>query len=335
MEPVFVIAGRINREYLLPPAGQPVLDAAGGNLLYTAGGAAVWNRQIGLLSRVGLDFPEGWLKDLESNGLDIEGIRVQTNNLDLRSFIAYTSSQERSQTNPVTHFARRQLTFPKSLLGYQPPTETTKDSREPDPLAPTPLDVPKGYREARCVHLCPMVFTSQTVLVNIFRGDANRTLSLSASTGYMAPEFWRDLRLVLQGVTIFHSRENELRNLFWGQTNDLWEMCEAICAHGPSIAVIQRGGLGQYVYETTSNRRWEVPAYPAVRPADPTGVEDAFCGGFLAGYHSSGDPLQAALMGSVSASLKIEGSGPFYPLEVMPGLAQARLLSLKELARTG
>ena len=41
----------------------------------------------------------------------------------------------------------------------------------------------------------------------------------------------------------------------------------------------------------------------------------------------------AALYGNVSASLKVEGSGPFYPLEVMPGLAEARLHALKEMAR--
>jgi hypothetical protein len=41
----------------------------------------------------------------------------------------------------------------------------------------------------------------------------------------------------------------------------------------------------------------------------------------------------AALYGSVSASLTIEGSRPFYALEVLPGLAIARLHSLKEMAR--
>jgi hypothetical protein len=53
----------------------------------------------------------------------------------------------------------------------------------------------------------------------------------------------------------------------------------------------------------------------------------------LAGYRKNYDPLEAALHGNVSASLKIEGSGAFYPLDVLPGLAQARLDSLKELAR--
>jgi hypothetical protein len=37
--------------------------------------------------------------------------------------------------------------------------------------------------------------------------------------------------------------------------------------------------------------------------------------------------------GSVSASLKIEGTGPFSPLDGMPGLAEARLRALQEMAR--
>ena len=45
--------------------------------------------------------------------------------------------------------------------------------------------------------------------------------------------------------------------------------------------------------------------------ADPTGAGDAFCGGFLAGYRQTYDPVQAVLHGSVSASLVVEGSGAF------------------------
>jgi hypothetical protein len=45
------------------------------------------------------------------------------------------------------------------------------------------------------------------------------------------------------------------------------------------------------------------------------------------------DPLEAAMYGNVSASLNIEGSGPFYALDVVPGLARARLASLRDIIR--
>jgi sugar/nucleoside kinase (ribokinase family) len=126
--------------------------------------------------------------------------------------------------------------------------------------------------------------------------------------------------------------EDELRSLFWGETHDLWEMIEAVSPYGCEAIVVKRGSYGQLVYDVPGKHRWEIPAYPA-RLADPTGVGDAFCGGCLAGYQKTFHPLEAALYGSISASLKLEGSGPFYPLDAMPGLTGARLLALKELVR--
>jgi sugar/nucleoside kinase (ribokinase family) len=332
MRPTFVIAGRLNREYILPPSGQPSLDSPGGTLLYAAGGFAVWESGAGLLGRVGEDYPRQWLRDLEGRGFDVSGIRIQPQSLDLRTFIAYTDSYERSYSNPVHHFARREMTFPKSLLGYQPPEINREDPRQPDPLSPAALDLPVDYREARAVHLCPLDFVSQSQLAGVFKGGADLTLSLDPARGYMLPTFWRDLRIVLQGITVFQPSEEELRALFWGETHDLWEMAARVSEYGPQIIVIKRGGQGQMVYDAAGKHRWEIPAYPS-RFADPTGAGDVFCGGFLAGFQKTHDPLQAALYGNVSASLKVEGSGPFYGLGVLPGLARARLESLKELAR--
>ncbi|MCQ3938221.1 MAG: hypothetical protein DPW18_14410 [Chloroflexi bacterium] len=333
MTPLFAIAGRLTREYLLPPVGNPILDAPGGNLLYAAGGLAVWDSSAALIARVDKEYPREWLESLEARGFDIRGIRtLQEEHLDLRSFIAYNGMSERSASNAVSHFARRQMTFPKSLLGYRPPDETHKDPQTPDPDSPATLDVPKELRDIRHVHLCPFDFTSQSQMVNLFKGGSNQTVSLDPAPGYMKPTLWRTLRVVLQGVTAFHPSEEELRALFWGETNDLWEMAQQVSEYGVEIIIVKRGALGQLVYDAMGRHRYEIPAYPA-RLADPTGAGDAFCGGFLAGFQRTNDPLLAALYGNVSASLKVEGSGPFYPLDVLLGLAEARLQALKEMAR--
>jgi ribokinase len=86
------------------------------------------------------------------------------------------------------------------------------------------------------------------------------------------------------------------------------------------------------LYDAVSKKRWEIPAYPA-RLDDPTGAGDSFCGGFLAGYQKTFDPLRAVIYGSVSASLTIEGSGAFHALDALPGLAQARLETLSSQVR--
>ncbi|MCC6261401.1 MAG: carbohydrate kinase family protein [Anaerolineales bacterium] len=331
MKPIFLIAGKIQREYILPPLGLPSVDKPGGSLLYAAGGLAVWNSQISLAARVGSDYPTAELKELKKRGFDIEGIRIQPHPIDLRSFSAYTDKYEISQTNAVSHFAKRQLQFPKALLGYQMLDQSQLDPKALDPLSPAALDIPKKNRNLAYIHICPLDFTSQSQLVNLFSGS-NQTVSLDPAPNYMHPAFWRDLRTVLQGVKIFSPSEEELRALFWGETNDLWEMAKKISAYGPQVIVIKRGSLGQAVYDVAQAKKYEIQAYPA-RIEDPTGVGDAFCGGFLAGYQKTNDPLQAALYGGVSASLKIEGSGPFHPLEALPGLAEARLHALEQMAR--
>ena len=179
-----------------------------------------------------------------------------------------------------------------------------------------------------------MDFTTHGQLLTAFKAGLTTTVTLDPEPAYMTPDFLRDLRELLNGLTAFLPSEDELRSLFWGKTNDLWEMAEALGSYGCELVVIKQGGQGQMLYDAVGKHRWEIPAYPS-RMADPTGAGDAFCGGFLAGYRESYEPLDAALYGNVSASLTVEGSGPFYPLEVMPGLAQARLEALEASKATG
>ena len=331
MEPRFVLAGHMRREYLLPPIGHPLLDAPGGNLLYAAGGLRVWEAEIGLLSRVGEDYPHQWQRDVQARGFDIQGLKILPGSLDLRSFRAYSDAFERSLNNPVSHFARRQLNFPKALLGYQPP-DSQDNPRQPHPDSPTVRDIPEAYLGASAVHLCPMNFTSHGQLLSAFKTGLATTFTLDPEAAYMIPDFLRNLRELLNGLTAFLPSQEELQALFWGRTNDPWEMAEALGGYGCELIVIKRGAQGQWLYDAMGKHRWEIPAYSS-RMADPTGAGDAFCGGFLAGYRQTYDPLEAALHGNVSASLKMEGSGAFYPLDVMPGLAQARLEVLRDLVR--
>lgn len=333
MEPIFVIAGRITREYILPPVGVPLLDVAGGSALYAAGGLLLWDTELGLLARVGEDYPRARLREIQSRGIDTTGVEIVQQSIDLRTFYSYDAKFEGTHGSPVSQFARRGLTFPKTLLGYQSPREPAGERSRPDAAASAGLKIPSSYLGARAIHLCPLDLSAHRHLVNAFKAGAATTLTVDPSPDYMVPRLMKELRVALAGVTAFLPSEDEIRSLFWGETYDLWEMAAGLSESGCEAIVIKRGSSGQAVYDGRSRDKWEIPAYPA-RLADPTGVGDAFCGGFLAGYRSTYDPLQAALYGNVSASLKLEGSGAFYPLSTLSGLAQARLDVLKELVRT-
>jgi sugar/nucleoside kinase (ribokinase family) len=117
-----------------------------------------------------------------------------------------------------------------------------------------------------------------------------------------------------------------------GRSDDLWEMMGELGRYGCEILVVKRGERGQLMYDSSSKRKWEIPAYPA-RLYNPTGAGDAFCGGFMAGYRKTFDPIQAVLHGNVASSLVVEGTGPYYALDALPGLAESRLRFLNQTIR--
>jgi hypothetical protein len=329
MEPQFLVFGKLTREYLLPSTDPARLDVAGGSLLYAAAGLRVWQSAIGLVARVGNDYPREWLNACVTRGFDICGIHVLSKNMDVREFITYDESFEASRINPVSHFARRGMTFPKALLGYQPPD----DKKKPDPESMLIVtDIPNDYLLARAALLCSMDIVTQTQLIAGMKRGSVHTFVLAPGPDVMTPRARRGLPTLLHGVTAFIPSQEELRNLFWGETHDLWDMARAVSMYGCEYVVIKCGARGQLLYDANRKRRWEIPAYPA-RLADPTGAGDAFCGGFLAGYCKDYDPLEGVLYGNVSASLKVEGGGAFYPLDVLPGLAEARLGALRNMVR--
>jgi sugar/nucleoside kinase (ribokinase family) len=327
--PRFLIAGRLTRDFILLSDGAALLDVPGGNALYAATGLAIWEPDPppGLVARVSEDYPQEWLEKFQSTGLDLRGVRSIPETTDVRSFVSFTDRTTRSSEDPVSHFSRLGMAFPRQLLGYHS-NKDQLDSRTR--LLPTSLrqgDIPPEFMEASAAHLCPLDYLTHSMLPAILRQRQFTTITLDPSAGYMNPTFYEDIPALLTGLTAFLPSEEEARLLFQGHSNDIWEITAALAAYGCEIIVVKRGESGQYLYDGASKTRWEIPPYPA-RLVNPIGVGDAFCGGFLAGYRRTYDPLQATLHGNISASLVIEGNDPAYALDALPGLAEARLEAL-------
>lgn len=332
MEPTYILAGKLQRDVILPAFDKPLIDVPGGDILYAATGLLKWDKKAGLLARAGEDYPHEWLNKFKQIGLDTRGIQILPEQMDLRNFLSYDEQFVCQQNNPVAHFARLGLPFPKMLLGYQPPGGTGKEMEKVAVSSPRPSEIPKEYLEARRLHLCELEYATVSRLISTFRESQVTTLTLDPQAGWMQPSNWSNVSLILNGLTAFLPSEQELRSLFWGKTTDLVEMAQAIADHNCQLVVVKCGSQGQILYDGSSHKCWQIPAYP-VRMMDPTGAGASFCGGFLAGLKLSDDPVQAVLHGNISASLTIEGSGAFHILESHIGLAKARLNSLQENIR--
>lgn len=81
---------------------------------------------------------------------------------------------------------------------------------------------------------------------------------------------------------------------------------EDILAH-VDVLVVTRGEKGATIY--ADGREIHVPVVPAARIVDPTGVGDAFRGGFLAGYARGWDWELCGQMGALAATYVIEQKG--------------------------
>lgn len=327
----FVIAGQLKRDFALLPTGKALVDVPGGNVIYAAAGFGVWEepKLAGLLARVGEDYPREWLVEFKKRGFDIRGIRILPEAIDLRNFYAYTDIHTKLIEDPAAHFTRFQQPFPKALLNYTHPGNSY-DSRSH--LTATSLrqaDIPEDFLEATAAHLCPIDYLTHTLLPAVLRQNGFSTVTLDPPQGTMSPTFWDDIPALVTGLTAIMPNEEEIRRLFHGRCTDLWQMMEAIADYGCEFVVVKRGERGQFLFDRANRAKWEIPAYPA-KVVDPTGAGDAFCGGFLAGYRKTYDPIQAALYGSTSASMTVEGCGVFYAMDGLPGLAIARLNALKE-----
>jgi hypothetical protein len=328
----YLMIGKLSRNYTLLPSGELLEDIPGGSMLYAAAGCGVWEREIGLVARVGSDYPQEWLNEMDRWSLDRRGIRRMNDPLDIRDFCAYPDFETRLTDNPISHFSRSNIPYPKSLLGYTPAASALDSRTRPSLLTIRASDFPPDYFDATAAHICPMDFLSHTLLPPTLRQGQINTITLDPNDGYMNPNFWDDMPVVLNGLTAFICREEKLFALFQGRTFDPWEMAEELAELGCEMIIVKRGGRGQLVYERTGHKKWIIPAYPT-QIRCPTGAGDAFCGGFLAGLRGSYDPVQAALQGNISASLVIEGTNPFYAFDCLSGLAQARLEALRDMVR--
>jgi len=325
----FAFVGGLRQDYCITHDGRVFAGMLGGNALYAAVGARVWGSSAGVISRVGLEYPAGWLDQLRDRGFNLDGVRRLPEPQDTRTFYAYLSPDERVDTSPASHFLRVGHPLPKELLGYQHSTLQQDRRASPGPLAVRIDDLPAWIAGCRGVHFSPADYLTHLSIPTHLRQLGIKRLTLDPSLVYMDPGFRRDLPNLLNGLEVFLPSLMEAEAFFRPQRLRVWEMADAFLGMGCSIVVIKCGANGQAVLDGASGQRWSVPAYP-VQANDVTGAGDAYCGGFLAGLDQTGDPLEAALRGAVSSSLVIEGTGALFALDAHPGLAHARLHALRQ-----
>jgi sugar/nucleoside kinase (ribokinase family) len=318
-----LIAGELNQDFIIDLSGKPANDISGGSLLYAAAGARMWNEDIGLISRTGNNYPQEWISSIEKHGLDTSGILQLSQSYDSRRFYYWVNLEKCVTDNPVAGYAKFGLIFPKELLDYFPQSANTTEKMWKNIAPRLNPAFPHEYLDINGAHLCPINLMTHIKLSALLQQGVINTITVSPSDDYMNPPFMAQLSSVIKDISAFFPTETQIRSLFSGRSKDLWEMAEALAAMGCPLIVIQRGEKGYWLFDAHRKQKIVLPMYPA-HWVDPTGMNDVFAGAFFSEYKNSYDPTQALIAGNASASLAVEGTGPFFCSNSLPGLGLAR-----------
>ena len=290
----FLSVGNMSIDDLVFPDGTTLWGVPGGNSVYAALGMAAWGERPELLAVHGPEYP---LEALRGR-VDTRGARQH--HVNLRNWGLYEEDGSRQ-------FVFRRATA--NWLEFCP---------EPADLRPGPVE---------CCHLAPLPWGRQAEFAAALRDRGARAITVDPDDRRIAELSRAEIRSLLGQVTAFLPSRQDAGALF--PHADPIEAIRRLRDLGPDTPVIalKLGADGVLVHRAGEPAVLLVPPV-AHEVADATGAGDAFCGGFLVGLARHSDALQAALMGSVSASFATEATGPEALARASPEAAAFRLAAL-------
>lgn len=274
-----------------------VTDILGGSGTFFAFCASFF-APVRLVSVIGQDFPEKYLKFLQKHKIDIAGI-VKTDGRSFRWHGRYSQCMDKRETVSV----------------------------EPGCLENARPIIPESYRASKYVFLGNCGPELQQYVLRQVRKPK---LVFADTMDIWIASRRRELLRLLRGVDVFIINDSEAENLA-GDSN-LISAAAKIARFGPEIIVVKKGSNGVLLY--AGGRFVALPAFPVHKVRDATGAGDSFAGGFVGSLAQSGstslDSLKKALAnGTVMAQFAIRGFG----LEYLKKLTQREIeMKFKEFS---
>ncbi len=295
--PRLVCFGNLTVDDVVLPDGTERPGCTGGDALYAALAARLFEPSAEMVAPVGTDLPNRMRSEILGAGFSLDGLTPRDRPT-LHNRVAYRADGGRTWT----------------LYSGQADFHI---------LSPTPENIPERYRSADAFLILAMTLEAQEGLVPALRRMGAGLIALDPQEDYILGAESRVQDLVAQ-VDIFMPSEEEVRRLLGH--DDFFAAAKHFAALGPKIVVVKRGADGCLVYERDADRTTEVPAFPVAEVLDTTGAGDSFCGAFMASLIlSPGDVLRAARAGAVAASYTVAGFGTEALARAEPGDAARRL----------
>ncbi len=240
------------------------------NIAYTLG---LLGEKPRLVATAGVDFKE-YRKVLEDAGVDTSGVKINDNKFTASFFV----NTDLSNAQIASFYAGAMADA--NQISMADLDLTPEDLVMISPNAP---DAMIQYAQS-CQELgIPYIFDPSQQIVRL--GEQELKMGLLGSHALFANVY--EFELIRK-----HTK-----------------MSAAEIVNSVAFAVITHGEDGSRIYQE-GEFLGEVPAFSIKDMKDPTGVGDAFRGGFLKGYLSGFDLVLCAQMGSLAAAYCLESPGP-------------------------
>ncbi len=313
--------------------GRTSMADPGGNALYAAVGGNLWSEQVGITAVVGYDWPVEYTDTLHRSAIDTAGL-ITKDAETLRAWTVYELSGYRRYFSRNTEVV---LLTPSPYSSTPPtPQESAAYSEAARQVhlrnSPLPQELPDPLWNVDSIHLCPMRLETILTWIDFLKRKPDIFVSVDILpyplNGNLDDP---DLRNLLSRTDAFLPSELEAESLM--PEHEIEPFCREIAQRGPRIVVVKEGDHGASLYDRERALFCKIAPYPA-EVNDLTGAGDSFCGGFVIGAFKTGDSLQAALYGTVSASFIIEGFGGLHALKIGRAQAEQRLVELQKINQT-
>ncbi|MCD6144047.1 carbohydrate kinase family protein [Thermococcus sp.] len=242
-----VVLGHVAIDHVIFPDKREII-LPGGAATAVATSAALSGAKVGLVTKIGKDFPKEWLNRL-SEILDIKGVHILEGNT-IHIYMIY--HEDGSVDAPVDMGVAQKM------------GET---------------EIPEEYLNAKIFHISPIPPEEQLKVINRLKG---KRISLDFNPTYMEDyKTKKDLmKEIISRTEIIFPNEREARTITGEK--DLKKAAKILYEWGANLTIITLGEKGALLYN--GEKFMEFEALPINEIVDPTGAGDAFAGGFLAHY---------------------------------------------------
>jgi sugar/nucleoside kinase (ribokinase family) len=279
--PEIVTSGWLTIDDIVLPNGFYERKVLGGGALYSAVGARIWVKEVGVHSVTGEVHLTMAKSAIRAAGLDASGVKAISGR-GLELWLLHESDSDKQQVPKLASSRASDMDEGKGPL-------------------------PSQYSRAQGIHVAPQTPRGSFSMLAVLATVSPRpliTLDILADA-YVDASLYSDLSF-LDRVTAFLPSREEVNRLWRPDRLEDWVHAQTE-RHGCALAV-KMAGEGSLVCAGAGQPIHHVPALP-VEVLDTTGAGDAFCGGFLAGLIAGRPVTECAAMATVSASYVVEAVG--------------------------